>query len=45
MTIRHLKIFVAVCQTNSVTKAAEKLYISQPAVSLAIKEMEEHYGQ
>lgn len=45
MTIRHLKIFVAVCQTNSVTKAAEKLFISQPAVSLAIKELEEHYGQ
>ena len=45
MTIRHLKIFVAVCQTNSVTKAAEKLYISQPAVSLAIKELEEHYDQ
>ena len=45
MTIRHLKIFVAVCQTNSVTKAAEKLYISQPAVSLAIKELEDHYGQ
>ena len=45
MTIRHLKTFVAVCQTNSVTKAAEKLYISQPAVSLAIKELEEHYGQ
>lgn len=45
MTIRHLKIFVTVCQTNSVTRAAEKLYISQPAVSLAIKELEEHYGQ
>lgn len=45
MTIRHLKIFVAVCQTNSVTKAAERLFISQPAVSLAIKELEEHYDQ
>lgn len=45
MTIRHLKIFVAVCQTNSVTKAAEKLFISQPAVSIAIKELEDHYGQ
>ena len=45
MTIRHLKIFVAVCQTNSVTRAAEKLFMSQPAISVAIKELEEHYGQ
>ena len=45
MTIRHLKIFVAVCQTNSVTRAAEKLFLSQPAISIAIKELEEHYGQ
>lgn len=45
VTLRHLKIFVAVCQTNSITRAAEKLYISQPSVSIAIKEMEEYYNQ
>jgi DNA-binding transcriptional LysR family regulator len=44
MTIRHLKIFVAVCRRNSITGAAEKLYMTQPAVSLAIKELEESYG-
>ena len=44
MTLRHLRIFVAVCQEGSVTKAAEKLYIAQPSVSFAIKELEEHYS-
>jgi Transcriptional regulator len=44
MTLRHVKIFTTVCETSSVTEAAEKLYIAQPSVSLAIKEMEEYYG-
>ncbi len=44
MTLRHLQIFVAVYQENSITKAAEKLYIAQPAVSKYIREIEETYG-
>jgi len=44
MTLRHLKIFVAVCETGSVTAAGEKLYIAQPSVSLAISELEDYYG-
>ena len=43
MTLRHLDIFVAVYQHQSITRAAEELFISQPAVSLAIKELEEFY--
>lgn len=43
MTIRHLKIFVAVYETLSFTKAGNKLYLAQPAISLAIKELEEYY--
>lgn len=44
MTLRHMKIFVQVFQQNSITKAADLLYIAQPSVSLAIKELENHYG-
>lgn len=44
MTLRHMKIFATVCKENSVTGAAKKLYISQPAVSNAIKELESYYG-
>lgn len=44
MTLRHLKIFVAVCETGSATIAGEKLYIAQPSISLAISELEDYYG-
>lgn len=43
MTIRHLKIFIAVAETGKMSSAAEKLYLSQPTVSQAIRELEEHY--
>lgn len=44
MTLRHLRIFVAVCDYKTITKASEALYIAQPSVSLAISELEEYYG-
>ena len=44
MTLRHLKIFVTVCETGSATAAGEKLFLAQPAVSLAISELENYYG-
>ena len=45
MTIRHLKIFLSVCRSSfNTTKAAEELHMTQPAVSLAIKELEQYYG-
>lgn len=43
-TFRHLKIFVTVAECGTMRKAAEMLYISQPSVSQAIQELEEHYG-
>lgn len=43
MTIRHLKIFIAVCEHGSTTRAAEALYIVQPTVSHAISELERYY--
>lgn len=45
MTLRHMIIFRAVCEAGfNSTKAAEMLHMTQPAVSLAIKELEQYYG-
>lgn len=44
LSIRNLKVFVAVCQEKNVTKAAKQLDMSQPAASLAIREMEQYTG-
>jgi DNA-binding transcriptional LysR family regulator len=44
MTIRHLRIFNEVAQSGKMSIAAAKFYVSQPTVSQAIKELEEHYG-
>ncbi len=45
MTLRHIRIFEAVCDCGcNTTKAAEKLHVTQPAVSLAISELENYYG-
>lgn len=44
MTLRHFRIFKAVAETGSFTKAAESLYITQSAVSHAIRELEERAG-
>ena len=44
MTIRHLKIFIAVAEYGSMNTAARELYLSQPTISQAVREMEEHYG-
>ena len=43
MTIRHLKIFLYVCETLNMTAAGVQLNMSQPAVSQAIKEVEEYF--
>ena len=44
MTLRHLRIFDAVCRNKSITKAAQELFIAQPAVSNTISEIEKHYS-
>lgn len=44
MTIRHLRIFIEVVDSGKMSTAASRLFISQPTVSQAIKELEEHYG-
>ena len=45
MTLRHMKIFASVCENScNTTKAAEAMHMTQPAVSLAIRELEQYYG-
>ena len=44
MTIRHLKIFLAVCEDENLTRTAKRLFMTQPAVTVAIKELEEQLG-
>ncbi len=44
MTLRHLNVFVCVCELGSVTKAADELAVAQPAVSKTIFELENYYG-
>ncbi len=43
MTLRHLYVFLCVCDEGNMTAAAKKLYIAQPSVSQAIFELEKHY--
>ncbi len=43
MSIRHLRIFIMVANCGKMSLAAEKLFITQPSVSQAIKELEEYY--
>ncbi|HEX2985830.1 MAG TPA: LysR family transcriptional regulator [Caproiciproducens sp.] len=43
MTLRHFKIFIAVCDAMNMTAAAESLFMSQSAVSQAISELERYY--
>lgn len=44
MTIRHLTVFAAVAEQGSMSAAAKHLYLSQPTVSQAIRELETHYN-
>ncbi|BCO08046.1 LysR family transcriptional regulator [Desulfolithobacter dissulfuricans] len=44
ITLRQLEIFIAVADTQQVTKAAKKLYLTQSAVSMALGELENNLG-
>ncbi|NMP21489.1 LysR family transcriptional regulator [Sulfobacillus harzensis] len=42
--LERYRIFVVVAETGSLTRAAERLYLSQPAISQAMKKLEDEVG-
>lgn len=44
MKIIQLEYFCAVSQYHSITQAAQKLYVTQPAISNAIRELEKEFS-
>lgn len=44
VTLRQLKVFESVAKNEGYTRAAEELHLSQPAVSMQIKQLEENIG-
>lgn len=43
-TLHQLRVFETVAQTGSITRAAERLHMSQPAVSIQLKHLQQHFG-
>lgn len=44
MEIRQLEYFLTVTQAGSFTRAAERLFVSQPAITNAVRSLEEELG-
>lgn len=44
MELRHLRYFVAVAESGSISAAAQKLFIAQPPLSAQIRQLEEQVG-
>lgn len=43
-TVNQLLIFLKVVETRSITKASEELYMTQPAVSIQLKNFQNHFN-
>lgn len=42
-TLHQLKIFSTICKLGSVTKASEELHLTQPAVSIQLKKLQDQF--
>ena len=42
-TLHQLQIFLKITETNSITKAAEELHLTQPAVSIQLKNFQDQF--
>lgn len=45
LTLKQLRYAVAAADARNVTQAAERLHVSQPSISVAIAQIEAHYGR
>jgi LysR family transcriptional regulator, low CO2-responsive transcriptional regulator len=43
-TLKQIQTFIEVARERSVSKAAERLFVTQPAVSMQIKQLEDTFG-
>lgn len=44
MELRHLRYFARIAEEGNISRAAAKLYIAQPALSLQLRQLEEELG-
>lgn len=44
MTLNQLRYFCAACRCHSITKAAKELFVTQPTVSTAVRDLEEEFS-
>ena len=42
-TLHQLQVFLKITETKSITKAAEELHLTQPAVSIQLKNLQDQF--
>ena len=43
-TLHQLQIFLEISQNKSITKTAEKLFLTQPAISIQLKNFQDQFS-